>query len=309
MSSFFKRPLYMAPLAGFTDRAFRRIVSELGSTLNFTEMVSLKALYYNDKKTKDLLRQDPKEAPLVVQVFGSEPDIIKDSLGKLENLGDFSGIDLNCGCPAPKIVNNGDGSSLMRNPELLRKMVRELVENTDLPVSVKFRSGFTEKEMNYLEIGQICEEEGASFVTLHPRTREQFYNGSADWEKIRKLRESLSIPVIGNGDCFTPKNVEELFQETDCHGISLARGALENPLLFQRKEKTPEEILPIILRHFEYKLEDYPENVAVAQMRKHLAFYTKGFRNSSKVRDEINKVDEYLEVKKRLIDYFDFLKE
>lgn len=300
--------LFMAPLAGFTDRAFRRIVTEAGSQLNFTEMVSLKAIYYNDRKTKDLLRQDPKEASLVVQVFGSEPDIVKESVKKIESFGDYAGIDLNCGCPAPKIVNNGEGSALMKRPELLRKMVKSLRESTDLPISVKFRSGFTEKEINFLEIGEICEEEGASFVTLHPRTREQFYNGQADWSKIKSLKEHLTIPVVGNGDVFLPEDIDNLFDNTQCQAISLARGALENPLLFSRTEKSAKDLYPIILKHYEYKLQDYPEQIAIAQMRKQLGFYLKSFRNSSEMRNEIHQIESYDEIKEKLEEYFEFLK-
>ena len=285
--------LFMAPMAGITDRAFREIVTDLGSGLNFTEMVSAKGLYYKDKNTKTLMDRGT-ETTLSIQIFGSDPDIMASVVKDYLNNDDrFQGIDINMGCPAPKIVKNGDGSALMRDLELAKRVIDKVVSASEKPVSVKFRLGWDKDSINYLELGKICEELGVSFVTLHPRTRDAFYSGEADWNAIAKLKSHLSIPVIGNGDVNTPKDIEDMFNQTNCDGILLARGALENPYLFSRMEK-PDIVtmIELIKTHLNLKCEYLGERVAVTQMRKHIAWYLKGFRNSKELKNKINTVDK-----------------
>lgn len=296
--------LFMAPMAGITDRAFREIVSELGSGLNFTEMVSAKGLYYKDKNTKTLMDRGT-ETTLSIQIFGSDPDIMGSVVKDYLNNDDrFQGVDINMGCPAPKIVKNGDGSALMKDLELAKRVIDKVVSASEKPVSVKFRLGWDEDNINYLELGKICEELGVSFVTLHPRTRDAFYSGEADWNAIAKLKEHISIPVIGNGDVNTPKDIEEMFAQTNCDGILLARGALENPYLFSRMEK-PDIVtmIELIKMHLNLKCKYLAERVAVTQMRKHIAWYLKGFRNSKELKNKINAVDKKELVEKVLDEY------
>lgn len=296
--------LFMAPMAGITDRAFREIVSDLGSGLNFTEMVSAKGLYYKDKKTKMLMDRGD-EATLSIQIFGSDPDIMGSVVKNYLNDDDrFQGVDINMGCPAPKIVKNGDGSALMRDLDLAKRVIDKVVTASKKPVSVKFRLGWDEDNINYLELGKICEELGVSFVTLHPRTRNAFYSGEADWDAIAKLKEHLSIPVIGNGDVNTPDDIENMFAQTNCDGILLARGALENPYLFSRMEK-PDIVtmIELIMMHLNLKCEYLGERVAVTQMRKHIAWYLKGFRNSKELKNKINTVDKKEKVEEILDEY------
>lgn len=296
--------LFMAPMAGITDRAFREIVTDLGSGLNFTEMVSAKGLYYKDKKTKTLMDKGD-ETLLFIQIFGSDPDIMASIVKEYLNNDDrFQGIDINMGCPAPKIVKNGDGSALMKDLELAKRVIDKVVSASEKPVSVKFRLGWDKDSINYLELGKICEELGVSFVTLHPRTRDAFYSGEADWNAISKLKSHLSIPVIGNGDVNTPKDIEDMFVQTNCDGILLARGALENPYLFSRMEK-PDIVtmIELIKTHLNLKCEYLGERVAVTQMRKHIAWYLKGFRNSKELKNKINTVDKKELVEKVLDEY------
>lgn len=296
--------LFMAPMAGITDRAFREIVTDLGSGLNFTEMVSAKGLYYKDKKTKTLMDKGD-ETLLFIQIFGSDPDIMASIIKEYLNNDDrFQGIDINMGCPAPKIVKNGDGSALMKDLELAKRVIDKVVSASEKPVSVKFRLGWDKDSINYLELGKICEELGVSFVTLHPRTRDAFYSGEADWNAIAKLKSHLSIPVIGNGDVNTPQDVEDMFVQTNCDGILLARGALENPYLFSRMEK-PDIVtmIELIKTHLNLKYEYLGERVAVTQMRKHIAWYLKGFRNSKELKNKINTVDKKELVEKVLDEY------
>lgn len=296
--------LFMAPMAGITDRAFREIVTDLGSGLNFTEMVSAKGLYYKDKKTKTLMDKGD-ETLLFIQIFGSDPDIMASVVKEYLNNDDrFQGIDINMGCPAPKIVKNGDGSALMKDLEPAKRVIDKVVSASEKPVSVKFRLGWDKDSINYLELGKICEELGVSFVTLHPRTRDAFYSGEADWEAIAKLKSHLSIPVIGNGDVNTPKDIEDMFVQTNCDGILLARGALENPYLFSRMEK-PDIVtmIELIKTHLNLKCEYLGERVAVTQMRKHIAWYLKGFRNSKELKNKINTVDKKELVEKVLNEY------
>ncbi|MDO5018462.1 MAG: tRNA dihydrouridine synthase DusB [Lagierella massiliensis] len=298
--------LFMAPMAGITDRAFREIVTEFGSGLNFTEMVSAKGLFYKDKNTKRLMDRG-KETNLSIQIFGSDPKIMGNVVREYINDDErFQAVDINMGCPAPKIVKNNDGSALMKDLPLAEKVITEVVKNSKKPVSVKFRLGWDEESINYLELGKICEESGVSFVTLHPRTRKAFYSGRADWEAIANLKSRLKIPVIGNGDVNSPEDILNMFKFTGCDGISLARGALENPFLFNRQEK-PEmsKILELIIKHLNLKCLYLGEKVGVTEMRKHINWYLKGYRNSKEIKNEINKITSKIEVEKILKDYLE----
>ncbi|WP_300408952.1 tRNA dihydrouridine synthase DusB [Lagierella sp.] len=299
--------LFMAPMAGITDRAFREIVSANGSGLNFTEMVSAKGLYYEDNNTKKLMDRGD-ESPLGIQIFGSDPDIMGAVVSKYLNSDDrFDLIDINMGCPAPKIVKNGDGSALMKDLKLAARVIEKVVANSEKPVSVKFRLGWDEDNINYLELGKICQDLGVSFVTLHPRTRKAFYSGKADWDAIGELKSRLDIPVIGNGDIYQADDIEKMFKQTNCDGIALARGALENPFLFSRiiEEPTLREMVELIKYHLELKSKYLGEKIAVTEMRKHIAWYLKGFRNSKEIKNKINKVDEKETVVKILNDYLE----
>ena len=225
--------ILLGPMAGVTDSPFRKLCREYGCGLMFTEMVSAKGLYYKDEKTKRLMAFTPEESPIGLQIFGSEPDIFEAVVPGLDNLG-FSVIDLNLGCPAPKIVKNGDGSALMKDPRLAEAIIRAVIRSTSLPVMVKIRKGWDEASVNAVEIAKIAEASGAAAVTVHGRTRDQFYMGKADWGIIREVKEAVKIPVIGNGDIFTPEDAERLFRETGCDGIMVARGAQGRPGCFPR---------------------------------------------------------------------------
>lgn len=286
----FQQSKFMAPLAGITDSAFRIILKEMGCDYSFTEMVSAKGLYYKDPKTRELTDIDPREGYVGIQIFGSDPEIIKKViLNDLNHRENILSIDLNMGCPAPKIVKNGDGSALMRKPDLARKLISTMVENSIKPVSVKFRLGWDEDEINYLEIGKICEEEGVTFVTLHPRTRKAFYSGKADWNAIKNLKEYLKIPVVGNGDIFKAGDAEKMFKETNCDALSIARGALENPNLFgDGRVMTLEEKVNLLKKHYQLKIKQKGERRSIQEMRKHVAWYLKGFPNSNPIKNKIN---------------------
>lgn len=287
----------MAPLAGVTDKSFRRICFEKGAQGALTEMVSVKGMAYHDPKTAAYLQRHADEKVVGLQLFGHEPEIFGQVLGELGDLP-FAFIDLNMGCPAPKIVKNQDGSALMREVKLVEKLLKTIVKESPLPVTVKMRLGWSEEEKNFLEIGKIAEDAGVSAVALHGRTRSMFYSGKADWEAIASLKESLSIPVYGNGDIFTAKQGLERMQQSHVDGILIGRGVLGNPWIFAEMEAliegraytapTKKEIYDTILRHYHMVLEDKGERVGLLQMRKHAAWYLKGLEGNGKVRSAIN---------------------
>lgn len=300
--------IFMAPLAGITDSPFRVIVSDLGSGLNFTEMVSAKGLYYKDKGTSRLMKVSKDENTLGVQIFGNDPYIMSEVVKRYINENeDFKMVDINMGCPAPKIVKNGEGSALMKNLPLAEEVLKAVVKASEKEVSVKFRLGWDESSINYLELGKIAEDAGVSMVTLHPRTRMAYYSGKANWEATKKLKEILEIPVIGNGDINSLTDIENIFSETNCDGISLARGAISNPFLFTRTDykASLEEIIKLIKRHYLLKIDLIGERVAIKEMRKHIAWYLKGYRNSNTLKNEINSLNDLDEIIKILDNYLE----
>ena len=291
----------LAPMAGVTDLPFRVLCREQGAGCVVTEMVSAKAVLYNNKNTRELLQIDPAERPAAVQLFGSEPDIMAEIAARLEE-GPYDYIDVNMGCPVPKIVNNGEGSALMKNPERAKEVLTAMVKAVKKPVTVKFRKGFNDLSVNAVEFAKMAESCGVAAVAVHGRTREQYYSGKADWDIIRQVKETVRIPVIGNGDIFTPEDAGRMLKETGCDGIMVARGAKGNPWLFGRINHYLDtgEVLPgpsmaeikaMILRHGRMLVQFKGEGVAMREMRGHMAWYTKGMPHSATLRNEINQVE------------------
>ena len=291
----------LAPMAGVTDLPFRVLCREQGAGCVVTEMVSAKAVLYNNKNTRELLQIDPAERPAAVQLFGSEPDIMAEIAARLEE-GPYDYIDVNMGCPVPKIVNNGEGSAVMKNPERAKEVLTAMVKAVKKPVTVKFRKGFNDLSVNAVEFAKMAESCGVAAVAVHGRTREQYYSGKADWDIIRQVKEAVRIPVIGNGDIFTPEDAGRMLKETGCDGIMVARGAKGNPWLFGRINHYLDtgEVLPgpsmaeikaMILRHGRMLVQFKGEGVAMREMRGHMAWYTKGMPHSATLRNEINQVE------------------
>lgn len=310
--------IFLAPMAGVTDLPFRILCREMGAGLVFSEMVSSKGMYYNDESTKDLLAVDERERPVAIQIFGSDPDIMAFSVEKfLNNREDIDLIDINMGCPAPKIVKNGDGCALMKDERLVERILSSVVKVSKKPVTCKFRMGWDHDSINGVEIAKIAEASGISAITVHGRTREMFYSGQADWDFIRRLKMSVSIPVIGNGDIFQPEDALNLLEETGCDAVSIGRGCLGNPWIFRRvlslidgKEDNPptyEEIINMAIRHLEMACLSKGERVGVREMRKHLAWYLKGLRNSNEIKNKINSLENKNEMEKILLDYLNTL--
>ncbi|MDD6441559.1 MAG: tRNA dihydrouridine synthase DusB [bacterium] len=296
----------LAPMAGVTDLPFRLLCKEQGAGLLCMEMISAKALQYNNKNTKALLEIDPRECPVSLQLFGSDPDIISEQAKRIEELP-FQILDINMGCPVPKVVKNGEGSALMNQPELVYDIVYKTVRAIQKPVTVKIRKGFNDESVNAVEIARIVEEAGGAAVAVHGRTREQYYSGKADWDIIRQVKEAVSIPVIGNGDVTNGEKAIAMMEETGCDGVMIGRGAQGNPWIFSELleyEKTGqmpprpsrEMIRETMLCHTRLQIEFKGEYLGIREMRKHVAWYTKGLEGSAKLRDEINKVESYQEL-------------
>lgn len=295
--------LILAPMAGVTDLPFRLLCKEQGAGLICTEMVSAKAIYFKNKNTESLMEIDERERPVSLQLFGSEPDLMAEIARQIEPRN-FDILDINMGCPVPKVVNNGEGSALMKNPKLVHEIVSKVSKSIQKPVTVKIRKGFTEDSVNAVEIAKILEDAGAAAVAVHGRTREQYYSGQADWEIIRKVKEAVSIPVIGNGDVDSPQKAEALVKETGCDGIMIGRAVQGNPWLFSRilhYQKTGEvlpgpgmeEVKEMILRHAKMQLEYKGDYTGMREMRKHVAWYTTGMPHSASVRRMVNEVESY----------------
>lgn len=309
-----KNPLILAPMAGVTDLPFRLLCKEQGAGLVCMEMVSAKAIYYENKNTKGLLEIADKEQPVSLQLFGSDPEIISEMAKRIEERP-FSILDLNMGCPVPKIVNNGEGSALMKNPVLAGKIIEATVRAIKKPVTVKIRKGFDEAHCNAAEMARVAQESGAAAVAVHARTREQYYSGRADWDMIRKVKENVKIPVIGNGDVTDGISAKKLIDQTGCDGIMIGRAAQGNPFIFQQigayldtgmtpPMPTRQIIGQTVLRHADMQLQIKGEYTAVREMRKHIAWYSAGLPGSSKMRAKINEMESIEELKQIVCEVF-----
>ena len=300
----------LGPMAGVTDLPFRLLCREQGAGLLCMEMVSAKAIYYNNRNTESLLEIHPDEKPVSLQFFGSDPKIMSEMAKRIEERP-FAILDINMGCPVPKVVKNGEGSALMKNPKLVYEIVSAIVKAISKPVTVKIRKGFDDDHVNAVEIAKIIEEAGAAAVAVHGRTREQYYSGKADWDIIRQVKEAVSIPVIGNGDVTSPQKADELVKQTGCDGIMIARGAQGNPWIFSEMihwEETGElpprpdkdEVREMMLRHARLQLEYKGEFSGIREMRKHVALYTKGLKGAARLREKVNAVESLEELENLL---------
>ena len=300
----------LAPMAGVTDLPFRLLCKEQGAGLLCMEMVSAKAIQYNNKNTKALLEIHPEEEPVSLQLFGSDPEVISEIAKQIEELP-FAILDINMGCPVPKIVRNGEGSALMNQPKLVQEIVESTVKAIQKPVTVKIRKGFNDESINAVEIAKIIEDAGGAAVAVHGRTREQYYSGKADWDIIRQVKEAVSIPVIGNGDVTSGESALAMMRETGCDGVMIGRGAQGNPWIFselREYEKTGqmparpsnEELKEMMLRHARLQMQYKGDFLGIREMRKHVAWYTTGLPNSAKLRGEINAVESYEELQELL---------
>ncbi|WP_077368899.1 tRNA dihydrouridine synthase DusB [Anaerosalibacter sp. Marseille-P3206] len=314
-----KNNVFLAPMAGVTDVSFRIICKEMGVGLLYTEMISSKGLFYNDKKTEELTLIDRRERPIAMQIFGSDPCIMAKIVEeKLNNREDIDIIDINMGCPAPKIVKNGDGSALLKDPSLVGKIVHEVVKVSKKPITVKIRKGWDSSSINAVDIAKIVEKEGASAITVHGRTRDMFYSGEADWDIIGEVKSNVKIPVIGNGDIFTPEDGIRMLKHTKCDGIMVGRGSRGNPWLIKNIIElingkdvvypSYEDKIKKAIEHLELLCQFKDERIAVREMRKHIAWYIKGIKDSARIKNQVNTIETVYDMKKLLIDYVNAIK-
>jgi putative TIM-barrel protein, nifR3 family len=296
----------LAPMAGFTDLPFRLICEEYGCNFTFTEMINAKALCYHDEKTTQMLDISGQKEYVGVQIFGSEVEYIGKAVEIINDLDRFAHIDINMGCPAPKIVKNGDGSALMKNPSLASKIVEEAKKNSSIPVTVKIRKGFDDNNVNAVEFAKMLEQSGADAITVHGRTTRQYYSGVADWDIIAEVKQAVKVPVIGNGDVKSPQDAKSMMEYTNCDSVLIARAAQGNPFLFAQindyfEKGSYEDIqdsqrIKITLKHYKLSMEKFETSVAVREMRKQINCYLKGIKNSCAVKNQINMQNDYEKV-------------
>ncbi len=313
-----ENPFVLGPMAGFTDMTFRRLCKQNDCSIVFSEMVSAKGLYYNDKKTEELLKIHEDEKPVGLQIFGSDPEIMAWAADKL-NDRENEYLDINMGCPVPKVVKNGDGSALMKKPELVKEIVTSVVKASKKPVTVKIRAGWDAQSKNAVEIAKIIEASGAVAVTVHGRTREQFYEGKADWNSIKEVKDNVSIPVIGSGDVMSAQDGIAMMEQTGCDGVMIARGARGNPWIFRElfhyyktgemlERPNIDEIIDMILLHLEMIVKEKGEYIAVREMRKHIGMYIKGVYKNSETKCKVNEQTEAQDVVRVLNEYREIVK-
>ena len=313
-----KNNIFLAPMAGVTDTTFRRICKSYGAGLVYSEMISAKGLYYNDKKTAELMKIAEDERPCAIQIFGSGPDIIAEVIPKVLETGTEM-IDINMGCPTPKIVNNGDGSALMKNPELAGKIVRAAVRSSSVPVTVKFRKGWDSDSINAVEFAKILEANGAAAIAVHGRTRMEFYSGKADWEILREVKNAVKIPVIGSGDLWTARDAADMLDTTGIDAVMIARGAQGNPFIFRQLAElfetgeisynpAPYERVEQALSHVKMLVKEKGESRGIKEARKHIAWYIKGLPASSKLKSEVFTISDFDVLERVLTEYIEHLK-
>ena len=304
----------LAPMAGVTDLPFRLLCKEQGAGLMCMEMVSAKAIFYNNKNTEELMEIHPDELPVSLQLFGSDPDIISEMAKRIEEKP-FAILDINMGCPVPKVVNNHEGSALMKNPKLVEEIVTKTVKAINKPVTIKIRRGFDEEHVNAVEIAKIAEASGAAAVAVHGRTREQYYAGKADWEIIRQVKEAVSIPVIGNGDVVDGESAAAMIEQTGCDGVMIGRACRGNPWIFKQVntylqtgtklgKPSMEEVRETILRHAALQLKYKGEYIGIREMRKHVAWYTAGYPHSARLRQMVNLIETFEDLEKAIYEIF-----